>query len=124
MVLDFCERGYPPALVSRHVEEVNKLSFTEARHRGKRSQRSEHIPFVSTFSELSPKIGQAIKKHWHVLRDCFGHISSFQLPPMLSYRRNTSRDKLVKNVPGPVKLRQIFLGTRRLGSYPCCNCIN
>lgn len=91
-----------------------------------KTDRAKRIPFVSTFSNLSPTIREIVRKHWGILKNSYNNTPEFQVPPIMSYKCNTSlRDRLVKSELGPTRrVKQIFLGKQKLGSFPCLNCIN
>lgn len=98
MTSDFAERGYPTPLISKHVERVSQINYVEARRQVREKKRVDRIPFVSTYTEQSPKIGHIVKKYWSILKDSFHNIPCFKKPPILSYRKSTSlRDTLVKS---------------------------
>lgn len=98
MLNDFGERYYSSSLIFRHLDRVNQLNVAEAYHPSQRQRGPKRLPFVSYYSKLSPRIIAVLKKYWYILKDSYVHIPSFQIPPMLAYRRSTSlKDKLVKS---------------------------
>lgn len=71
------------------------------------------------------KINDIVKKHWGFLQNSYHHIPDFKLPPIMSFRRNTSlKDRVVKTEIQPTRMRQTFLKPQKLWSFPCLNCIN
>lgn len=90
MTDDFLHRGFPPRLINVNVKKVGGIDVSQARCSTRRKKETNRLPFVITYSELSPRIAQAMKKHWHILKDCFPQVSNFKCPPLLAYRRNKS----------------------------------
>lgn len=126
MTVDFEERGFPRPLISEHAEKVQKISKFEARRQKRTKKQMERIPFVSTYTEESSRIGQVINKHWSILKDSFTQIPGFQKPPLLSYRKGVSlKDRLVKSeIQVERGLKQTHFGSARKGSFPCLSCVN
>lgn len=75
--------------------------------------KGRRIPFVSTYSESSPKIGQIIRKHWGILKNSFPQIEDFQSPPVMAYRQGKSlKDTLVRSdVSTTPIVKQVFWDT-------------
>lgn len=113
-------------MVNKHLENVNTMTQLEASVPREKKTREKRFPFVSCFSDLSPKIGEIIKKHWGLLQNSYKTIPQFQFPPLMSYRNSsTLRDRLVKSEVAPSRpKKQVFLGRQRFGSFPCLHCIN
>lgn len=55
--------------------------------REKVNRRMTRVPFVTTYSDLSRKIGNMVGKHWQMVRAHYTHIQELQHPPLLSYHR-------------------------------------
>lgn len=98
------------------------MLLTEGRPRNK----TNRVPFFSTFNDQSPEISQIICKHWAIIKNSYGQILEFQTPPMISCKWATSlKDRLVQSeVADKPIVRQGTLGKPRLGSFPCLSCIN
>lgn len=64
----FKARGYPPDLVSKHAEAVDTLPVDELNKQADKQGRLKRIPFVSTFNNLSTKIGNIMRRHWGILQ--------------------------------------------------------
>lgn len=126
MSKSFQERGYPPRLISEHANKIDNLAQEEVFKPRDHGSKPKRFPFVSTYTDLSPKISSIVRKHWHVLNKSYVHIPDFQTPPVMSYRRNISlKDRLVQTDVKPThKSKQLFLGKQKLGSFPCLNCVN
>lgn len=66
MVNKFLQRGYPRPLIENHKLRVKKLNGSESfRPKNKKSQN--RIPFISTYSDWSEKIGMVINKYWFII---------------------------------------------------------
>lgn len=83
MTDDFRARGYPPTLISKHAEAVEKLPLEESNKQTNRNGRLKRIPFVSTFNDLSTKINDVVRKHWNILQNSYQHIPEFQTLPIM-----------------------------------------
>lgn len=58
MSTDFLERDYPASLIAQHTDRVKLVNTYEARRQVRHKPKVERLPFVSTYTESSSKIGQ------------------------------------------------------------------
>lgn len=101
MIAQFKQRGYPREVVENHKTRVKTLSRSES-FKPKLKTSSKRIPFVTTYSDWSGKIGKIINKYWFIVRDSYKNIEEFKNSPLVFYRRPPNVfDKLVKSVVGP-----------------------
>lgn len=73
MTNDFKDRDYPPSLIQKQFDCVNNMDINNTRQPSRKTQGRPHFPFVSMFSELSPKVGAILRKHWPILRKSLSH---------------------------------------------------
>lgn len=84
MASDFRRRGYPLKLIEDQRLKVTDKERSELLHGKKMSKTLECIPFVSTYNNLSPNIGNILRRHWSIVRNSFSTIKEFQVAPLMS----------------------------------------
>lgn len=102
----FVRRGYPKQLLQKYKEEGKQMDREVLLKPVKREDnKSECIPFVSTFDPQSKKISNILCKHWSIIRQGCPNIKAFSCLPLMSYKRDKNwRDTLVKSDVGPPKI--------------------
>lgn len=122
----FVKRGYPKTLVHKYIDEaINKDRNDLLRTVRHKANKSERIPFVSTFGSLSGSIYNVLQKHWAVLRQGCPKIEALKQPPLMSHKRDRNlRDALAWSDIGPQKAVSIqkTLAPIKMGNFPCLNC--
>ncbi|XP_041429845.1 uncharacterized protein LOC121397297 [Xenopus laevis] len=118
----FSQRGYPKTLLNSCIQDIREISQNEQR----KQKDTDRLAFVSKFSVASNGLRKIIQKHWHILQTCAPHIPAFVKAPMMAYQRGKNfRDILIKADIGPTnKGTQRFLGTPKMGTFPCLSCAN
>ena len=124
MRIRFLRRGYSPQC----VDEALHLALGKPRDERilKRPTRAnEHsVMFTATYTLNWRKVGDAVKKHGHVLSSDPALPAEFKNPPLIVYRRGRNlRGKLVHANCQPQKeISQALLRTFLNGSYKCRGC--
>lgn len=122
----FIKRGYPRELIDKHIKKVKTVDRKDLLRPKITKTPIPRLAFVSTFSDLSERVGSIIKKEWHILKENLSDIPEFKIPPIMAYRRPQNlKDKLVTTDIG-AKLgdTQRYIGSKRNGCFPCLQCSN
>uniref|UniRef100_A0A803K106 Reverse transcriptase domain-containing protein n=1 Tax=Xenopus tropicalis TaxID=8364 RepID=A0A803K106_XENTR len=102
------DRGYPKKVLQ---EGLSKVSNYSGPNKMKKNRMGQRVTFVSQYHTYSHQIQTVLNRHWHLLRESYPSISTFQQPPMMSFRRGgTIGSKLVRAEVPPVPKRFTFLG--------------
>ncbi|XP_041430880.1 uncharacterized protein LOC121397711 [Xenopus laevis] len=125
MVDRFGARGYSKQILKNNLEKVHQQTRQELLIANvPKHKDNNRIAFVSRYNTASKQIGNIIRKHWHLLQSCLTEVPSFQLPPMLAYKRARNlKDRLVKADVGSLKSQKcLFLQRPKFGTFPCLHC--
>lgn len=71
----FSRRGYPTPLLAKQrleVEQCNRKNMSL----GRPKKNLDHIPFVSTYSNISPQVANILCKYGGILRDEIPNVPS------------------------------------------------
>uniref|UniRef100_A0A803JQT4 Reverse transcriptase domain-containing protein n=1 Tax=Xenopus tropicalis TaxID=8364 RepID=A0A803JQT4_XENTR len=122
----FVERGYPKRELQVSLDTAKGVCDAQLRiplDNGTR-EKGERLAFVSQFSVASEHVRNIIRKHWQVLKMGISNVKEFSIPPLMAYKRNKNlKDLLVRADIGPQKkYTQRFLGTPKMGTFPCLSC--
>ncbi|CAJ0936993.1 unnamed protein product [Ranitomeya imitator] len=124
MCLKFLARGYPGTDLAGFKARALSKERVELLGPRVRALTDKRIPFITAYNSLSNQISGVIRRHWPLLSLGHANIQEFQLPPLLSYRRNRNlKDELVVSDIGSSKRElQTTFGRPSLGNFPCLNC--
>ncbi|XP_069486826.1 uncharacterized protein [Ambystoma mexicanum] len=123
LVSKFQNRGYPPEILEIAKDRASEIPRTDLL-KPKSEVKDTPLLYISKFSRQSFQITKSIKKHWNILHNDQTLLELFPTPPMMCFKRGKNiRDKLVKAERVP-KEKQLFLATKKLGTFPCLGCIH
>lgn len=77
MIENFQKRGYPKHIIETHKQRVKQLKRSEGPNIKRRVQGSR-IPLVTTYKDLSEKVGGITDKYWPVIQNSFKHLEEFK----------------------------------------------
>ena len=113
------KRGYNRYFLRREIQRVNNITRTEALmpHDTSTLDKTERVPFVTTYNTALRSISSIIRKHvhFHILISSPRCYNLFKAAPIVSYRRSSNLSDFV--VRG--KLRNPTQHNQPWGSYPC-----
>ncbi|XP_077148071.1 uncharacterized protein LOC143808847 [Ranitomeya variabilis] len=124
MCLKFLARGYSRSELDKFKVRALSKERAELLNPKVTTVADKRIPFVTAYNGFSNRISEVIRRHWPLLGRGHANVREFQLPPLLSYRRNRNlKDELVASDIGSSKKDlQTTLSRPSLGNFPCLNC--
>ena len=92
----FLRRGYSSQCVDQALNLALGKTRDELLQKRPAKAKEHSVMFTTTYTLNSRKVGDAVKKHWHILSSGPVLPAEFKNPPLIVYRRGRKLcDKLV-----------------------------
>ena len=90
------QRGYKHNQIINHIKDIPFSERDEALRRKTKTPKSDKLVFVTQYTDDINRIKGIFRKHWTLIKNNTMLNQIFPSPPVIAYKANPSRKKLVR----------------------------
>ena len=91
----FIQRGYSATEVQEQINKASRIGREELLLESSCQRKHDRIPLVLPYNRTTPKISNIINKYWSLLKINQNLAKSFELKPILSFKRSKNLKNLI-----------------------------